>query len=778
MHAINFYPNFVPIQELSDWFEHWSTQGVKPAFMCEYGAPFTWDWTMYRGFYKGQREFGSAAVPWEFCLSEWNAQFLGDKAFAISEAEKANLRWEARQFRDGKLWHRWDYPVEVGSSRLTERYPVFATYLKDNWRAFRTWGVSAISPWEYEHFWKLRDGVDRKRKEFKTDWQGLQRPGFAPDYEDQRYERMDLAYERSDWVPTQAAQALVANNRPLLAYLAGKPAAFTSKDHLFRPGDAIDKQLIVINNSRTPITADCECQLQGLSTTVITRHVSIAPGQQERVPIRFNVPLSIAPVSYVITASVKFDNGERQNDDFMLEVVPKPRALTQSGRTALYDPKGETTKLLKEIGWRVDLIDADAGLSNYDLLIVGKGALTLVSKAPDIKRVRDGLKIIIFEQSSEVLEKRLGFRVEEYGLRQVFPRIPDHPVLAGVAVEQLRDWRGEATLLPPRLKYESRPRYGPTVAWCGIPVPHLWRCGNRGNVASVPIEKPMSGDFLPIVDGGYSLQYSPLLEYHEGKGMVLFCQLDVTARNEPEPVADILVHNLLLHATNWKPSPRKQVLYAGETRGNQHLEAVGIATKPYDPAQLTTNTILLASPGGGQELAGNKPALASFLQTGGTFVGIGLAQDELNSFLPHQVETLEKEHISAFFDPFGFDSFGAGIGPADLHNRDPRKFPLVTGGARIVADGILAEAEKGRVVLCQIPPWEFGDEPANLKRTHRRASFALSRLLGNLGADFSTPLLERFHNPVVDQATPNRCLSGLYIDKPEEWDDPYRHFRW
>ena len=66
---------------------------------------------MYRGWYKGKRDFGSAAVPWEFCLAEWNAQFLGDRAFQISEAEKANLRWEAKQFRAGKLWHRWDYPV-------------------------------------------------------------------------------------------------------------------------------------------------------------------------------------------------------------------------------------------------------------------------------------------------------------------------------------------------------------------------------------------------------------------------------------------------------------------------------------------------------------------------------------------------------------------------------------------------------------------------------------------------------------------------------------------
>ena len=89
MHTSNFYPNFAPVQELSDWFAHWATAGVKPAFLCEYGAPFTWDWTMYRGWYKGEREFGSAAVPWEFCLAEWDAQFLGDRAFAVGEREKA-----------------------------------------------------------------------------------------------------------------------------------------------------------------------------------------------------------------------------------------------------------------------------------------------------------------------------------------------------------------------------------------------------------------------------------------------------------------------------------------------------------------------------------------------------------------------------------------------------------------------------------------------------------------------------------------------------------------
>jgi len=146
MHLSNFYPNFVPVQEMSDWFEHWATNGIKPMFLCEYGAPFTWDWAMYRGWYRGKREFGSAVVPWEFCLAEWNAQFFGDRAFAISDMEKRNLRWEARQFREGRLWHRWDYPHQLGSNDFPEREPVFANYFEENWRAFRTWDFRRTRP--------------------------------------------------------------------------------------------------------------------------------------------------------------------------------------------------------------------------------------------------------------------------------------------------------------------------------------------------------------------------------------------------------------------------------------------------------------------------------------------------------------------------------------------------------------------------------------------------------------------------------------------------------
>ena len=57
---------------------------------------------------------------------------LGDKAFRISEMEKVNLRWEAKKFQARQLWHRWDYPNELGSRDLSEYEPVLAMYYTDN----------------------------------------------------------------------------------------------------------------------------------------------------------------------------------------------------------------------------------------------------------------------------------------------------------------------------------------------------------------------------------------------------------------------------------------------------------------------------------------------------------------------------------------------------------------------------------------------------------------------------------------------------------------------
>jgi hypothetical protein len=524
--------------------------------------------------------------------------------------------------------------------------------------------------------------------------------------------------------------------------------------------------------------------------------------------------------------------------------------------------------------------------------------------------------------------------------------VPDHPLAAGLEAAHLRDWRGAATLVPPRLDYEISPRLAhvPVVRWCGLEVSRVWRSGNRGSVASVLIEKPARGDFLPILEGGYSLQYSPLLEHREGKGLVLFCQMDVTGRSEADPVADGLTCDLLEYIA--KPSsppafaPSHRVLLAGGGAvAKAHLEAAGLEVDEYSGGAIDATRILALGSGAGLKLAASAPDVARFLDAGGRLLALGLSEAEANAVLPFDVTMKDEEHIAAHFEPEGAGSPFAGIGPADVHNRDPRRLPLVAGGAAAIGNGILARAERAGVVFCQLVPYEvskaagalpslsvdaadaadgkqsallvlgsvsarggrlgqkvaagergrqhsfaifargvggpvtarleieragrpserviegrevvvpetewielhedfeakerFGEgwfagvrcaqegarlrldgfrlhegshvpqampagarnlfsnpgfeegaqgwsflshEQYNVRRTYRRASFLVTRLLANLGAAGETPLLERFARPA--DAAEKRWLSGFYLDEPEEWDDPYRFFRW
>ena len=232
----------------------------------------------------------------------------------------------------------------------------------------------------------------------------------------------------------------------------------------------------------------------GFSTRIVK-----APGE---------VNLPARPVEVKLQAKFQLGSRVTQEDSFQFTILPKPTVPRSEKPLYLFDPQGQTTRLLKKLDITKIPFAPTSDLSKSDTLIVGKNALTIDGPAPPIDRVRDGLKVIMFEQQPEVLEKRLGFRVQQYGLRQVFPRVPDHLALAGLSQETLRDWRGESTLLPPQLKYEMWPTHGPKITWCDIPVTQAWRCGNQGNVASALIEKPACGDFLPIVDGGFSLQYA------------------------------------------------------------------------------------------------------------------------------------------------------------------------------------------------------------------------------------------------------------------------------
>ena len=159
-------------------------------------------------------------------------------------------------------------------------------------------------------------------------------------------------------------------------------------------------------------------------------------------------------------------------------------------------------------------------------------------------------------------------------------------------------------------------------------------------------------------------------------------------------------------------------------------------------------------------------------------LAIGLDPAHADAFIFYPITFEKKEHISTYFVQPGIESPFRGIGSADLHNRDPREMNLITSGAMPLGDGVLASISGAKIVFDQMVPWQFEPtQQSNLKRTYRRASFVVTRLLANLGVPSSTPILTRFATPISAEKSEKRWLNGLYLDTPEEWDDPYRFFR-
>jgi hypothetical protein len=275
------------------------------------------------------------------------------------------------------------------------------------------------------------------------------------------------------------------------------------------------------------------------------------------------------------------------------------------------------------------------------------------------------------------------------------------------------------------------------------------------------------------------MQYSPLLEFHDGRGVVIFCQLDVTGRTQNDPAGDRIARNLLEYVDGYKSAAVRSAVYVGDAAGKTYLEATGIPVKSYEGGAMDGNDVLVIGPGSAQQLATSAPAVAEFLKAGGHAIAIGLDQSDLKS-LPFKITTKSSEFITTTFEPFSMASPLRGVGPADLDNRDPRDIPLITAGATVYGNGVLAVApDNANVAFCQLAPWQFDyQKQYNLKRTYRRASYAVVRLLANAGVSSPTPVLARFASPVAPGAPERRYLDGLYIDKPEEWDDPYRFFCW
>ena len=297
---------------------------------------------------------------------------------------------------------------------------------------------------------------------------------------------------------------------------------------------------------------------------VETANVKAGHRSTGEILIRFQAPEVSKRNAFTLSVSMEASRPGTLKDRITIHVFPKAKfGPGKIGKPVYcFDRRGDTRAMLKKAGVKCIPLRSAARLKNKDaLLVIGRHCL---EKAADVKRlgasfdeaVASGLRVIVFEQAAENL---LGLNLEETSPRHTFIRAKGHPVFKGIEPDDLTYWRGDSDLV--KGYADPLDPFGGKVPPArggekGYPQ-RLWRWGNDNCVATTVIKKPQLGACRALVDCGFALMETPLLEVVRGTGRMIFCQLDVTNRYGTDPVATRLVDNLLAYMGSAAPPNRK-----------------------------------------------------------------------------------------------------------------------------------------------------------------------------------------------------------------------------
>ncbi|HEX2949949.1 MAG TPA: hypothetical protein VHV83_10355 [Armatimonadota bacterium] len=751
--TVNCYLNWSPIQERMDWLSHWATAGVKPLFFVEWGLPHVASWGSHRlGPFIWTNNVNSE--PWAI---EYGALANGDAAYKLTPDEERHIDRYEKVYKTRQSFHITEVLGDYWStSREHNMVEIQSEYSKHIWRAFRTWGITAMLPWDQGNFsqWKANSPST-----FPFTWTAdeMASPGLHPDYLRNSGDYFRVGDDGR--VLTSLGEVFKRVNADFYAYIAGHPDRFTEQGHLFRSGGQIVKQIVIINDHRTSTVGKYRwnATLNGKTIAGAEAPFTVAPGTNQRIAFTIKVPNAVAGEGK-IALTVMPTGGTAVQDSFAFTVVqPTP---TTAQPTAIYDPKGLTLKTLQRIGVHTTAMSTTNIPASTTTLIIGRQALTVSGSAPDISPIlARGGTVLVMEQDEDVLSRRLGFRTNAPSLRQVNIRVADHPSLAGITGEMLRDWQGESTLIPSQFTLPTWEDSYPMMNWLGFANSRVWKWGNQGQVASVVIEKPQGGDFLPILDGGFDLQYSPLLEARIGNGRIIFCQLDLSGRTSADPAADKLLVNLVKYLQTAKaPSPAKPVQCLASDATKQLLGQLGV-----EMTTTATNGIVVAD-----NQTNDTGTLRSAAEQGAHVVVFDGTNATLQSLFPAGTR-FTNQQITHTPPPFTMDPAWKGISPAELHFRtrtDVIGVQPPAGQGNAVSTGVLATVPlgKGTIIHCAVTPLEFDYTAKNksyVKLTNKRTATLTARLLANQGAAFHTPLLDYWMRPTPSGVSLSTTWQGI-----------------
>jgi beta-galactosidase len=628
----------------------------------------------------------------------------------------------ASNFKGNQTYDGWHWD-KTGKFSLAFQ-ELQALFLRDTWRSWRTWGITGgMIPW-------------------------------------------DNGYTLDDGKLTPAGEAFKTANADLLAWICGPAEAFTDRTHLYRAGATVEKQIALLNDRRESLPYEVTWALKVGDRTIDQGKATgeAKPASTQFIPVSVVLPKENSDNSAVLTASVSV-GGKVLEDSFALSIfAPAPKGLSAAQKQTkllLFDPVGKTTVLLRSLGWETTAWDNQPAPGK--LVVVGREALGLDGALPPAleAHVRAGGRALISVQHPDAL-RRLGFRVSYQQSRRAFPvnSADPHPVLAGLKTDNLRDWSGITTLNDP---YPSLPFFDGH----GSPK-YGWRWGNRHVVSSGAIEVPHRTGWRPILVDEFGLACSPLMELDLGAGRLIWSQLDLEDQAPVDPAADRLARNLFDYAATAPLNPTLPTSAVGG--GTDLIASVGIQATP-------TNSL----PSGGLVIVGpkwtNDDALRDFLSRGGK----ALILPRTTGLLGVQIAP---RALSTAPAPAAWPET-RGLGIADLRTRSERTVPVVTDGAEIAADGLLARVKigEGVAVFCQTDPAALtADQTTYERRTRWRWTRTIAQIAANLGAS-----LEQ-NSAIFTTALPLDSDSDTIAPRPAyhpDWrsdfdlgDEPCRFYNW
>ena len=517
----------VELQERENWPLRWATKRHKPLMPCEFSLPYYRDW-----FARGRARTGRAHVnpAGTQCLAtEFGAMFLGPQAY--SNELPGYLKTIGKS---------------PGSPTPSWAYENVKSLFADTLKAWRAYGISFVYHAEVPYFFT----GDAPSFPLATD-HDPRRKGATP-------ESLRSSLQARDELSVFGKRVREATE-PLMAFIGGPGGQFTQKDHAFWAGEAVEKALIVINDTDQTADISAEWALRSAGGKAITKgtiSTSVPAGGRDvkSCVIRFQAPNVVRRTDCILSV-LALANGTKAVAvrPFELTVFPSASASSDNGPAfCLFDPIGDTRQALRRLG--LAPLELPDRLTSGQRLVIGRHVLeqekhrARLLEAGFDQALRQGMRVLIFEQGAPEWEGTLmGLRLKRLATRRTFIRCPAHPVLQGLSAPDLHHLRGVSDLIEAYSEPASMPRTYPT---------YFWHWGNDNIVATYVIEKPQAGAARALVDCGFDLAECALLEVAVGEGALMLCQIDVTNRIGNDPVSTALAVNLLrnLSATR-RPAP-------------------------------------------------------------------------------------------------------------------------------------------------------------------------------------------------------------------------------